>query len=70
MVDDLGDMYELIAAHLLSGKIVLVLGANLDDRRRRENIGDVSESMANRDGRLRLIQQRLMDLVDIGSTSL
>lgn len=66
MADDVSDMYELIAAHLLSGRVVLVLGANLGERRLRENIGDVSENVVNRDGRLRLIQQRLMDLVDIG----
>jgi len=34
-------------------------------RRLREDIGEFAENPANRDGRLRLIHQRLMDIIDI-----
>lgn len=34
-------------------------------RRIREDIGEFAENPANRDGRLRLIQQRLMDIIDL-----
>ena len=34
-------------------------------RRLREDIGECAENPANRDGRLRLIHQRLMDIIDI-----
>jgi hypothetical protein len=65
MADDLSNMYELLAKRLWSGKAVPVLGVNLSDRRLGDKIGDVPENVANRDGRLRLIRQRLMDLLDI-----
>lgn len=34
-------------------------------RRLRDDIGEFAENSANRDGRLRLIQQRLMDIIDL-----